>query len=226
MFVSSRSAAEYRAMFDLTPEDLAGSVLDCSAGGSSFTAETDGRVVAVDPAYATGRSELAGGLRAGLDEADRIIDDNEDRFEWSWYGSPARRAELRRAAAERFLADLEGRPERYVAGALPHLPLSSGSVDLVLCSHLLFTWSDRFGEDWHRRALAELVRVARREVRVFPVVVSGTGDAVAFLDRLCGELDALGHRTEVRGVPYRFQRGGDQMLRIGVGSALDSVARR
>lgn len=226
MIVSSRSAAEYRAMFDLTPEDLAGSVLDCSAGGSSFTAETDGRVVAVDPAYAMRRGELADGLRAGLDEADRIIGDNEDRFEWSWYGSPGRRAELRRAAAERFLADLEGRPGRYVAGALPHLPLAAGSVDLVLCSHLLFTWSDRFGEDWHRRALAELVRVARREVRVFPVVVSGTAEPVAFLDGLRRELDALGHRTEVRGVPYRFQRGGDQMLRIGIAPALDSIARR
>jgi hypothetical protein len=230
MIVSSRSAAEYRAMFDLTPEDLAGSVLDCSAGGSSFTAETDGRVVAVDPAYAVGRRELAARLRAGLGAADRIIDDHADRFEWSWYGSPGRRAEMRRAAADRFIADLHGRPERYVAGALPDLPLSSGSVDLVLCSHLLFTWSDRFGEDWHRRALAELVRVARREVRIFPVVVSGTGEPVAFLDGLRGELDALGHHTEVRGVPYRFQRGGDKMLRIGVGAmgvggALDSVAR-
>jgi methyltransferase family protein len=226
MFVSSRSAAEYRAMFDLTPEDLAGSVLDCSAGGSSFTAETDGRVVAVDPAYALGRREMAERVRAGLDEGARIIDENADRFEWDWYGSPDRRAEMRRAAAERFVADLQERPERYVAGALPGLPLSSASVDLVLCSHLLFTWSDQFGEEWHRRALAELVRVARREVRVFPVVVSGTGDAVAFLDRLRGELDALGHHTEVRGVPYRFQRGGDQMLRIGIASALDSIARR
>lgn len=226
MIVSSRSAAEYRAMFDLTPEDLAGSLLDCSAGGSSFTAETAGRVVAVDPAYAMRRGELADGLRAGLDEADRIIGDNEDRFEWSWYGSPGRRAELRRAAAERFLADLAGRPGRYVAGALPHLPMAAGSVDLVLCSHLLFTWSDRFGEDWHRRALAELVRVARREVRVFPVVVSGTAEPVAFLDGLRRELDALGHRTEVRGVPYRFQRGGDRMLRIGIAPALDSIARR
>jgi hypothetical protein len=214
MFVSSRSAEEYRAMFDLTPEDLAGSVLDCSAGGSSFTAETEGRVVAVDPAYALGRREVAERVRAGLAEGVRIIDENADRFEWGWYGSPERRAEMRRAAAERFVADLRGRPGRYVAGALPHLPLASSSVDLVLCSHLLFTWSDSFGEDWHRRALVELVRVARREVRVFPVVVSGTAEPVAFLDGLRRELDALGHHTELSPVPYRFQRGGDRMLVI------------
>jgi methyltransferase family protein len=227
MFVSSRSAAEYRAMFDLAPDDLAGSVLDCSAGGSSFTAETDGRVIAVDPAYALGRREVAEQVRAGLDEGVRIIDRNADRFEWGWYGTPGRRADMRRAAAELFIADLHGRPERYVAGALPDLPLSSGSVDLVLCSHLLFTWADQLGEEWHRRALAELVRVARREVRVFPVVVQGTGDPVAFLDGLRDELHALGHHTELRDVPYRFQRGGDRMLRIAVaGRATPGGCRR
>lgn len=201
-------------MFDLASDDLVGPVLDCCAGGSSFAAETDGRVIAVDPAYALGRRDLAARVRAGLDEGDRIIDRNADRFEWGWYGSPGRRADMRRAAAELFIADLHARPERYVAGALPDLPLSSDSVDLVLCSHLLFTWSDQLGEEWHRRALAELVRVARREIRVFPVVVQGTGDAVAFLDRLRAELDALGHRTHLRDVPYRFQRGGDQMLLV------------
>ncbi|MBO0878007.1 MAG: hypothetical protein J2P19_31920, partial [Pseudonocardia sp.] len=69
MLVTSRSAAEYHAMFDLTPADLAAvSVLDCCAGGSSFAAETAGAVasgrnggwvVAVDPAYAAGRRSLA-----------------------------------------------------------------------------------------------------------------------------------------------------------------------
>lgn len=216
MLVTSRSAAEYRAMFDLTPDDLTGSVLDCCAGGSSFAAETDGRVVAVDPAYAVGREDLAVQLREALDEGDRIIDRNADRFEWGWYGNPARRAEMRRAAAEFFLADLTGRPERYVAGSLPHLPLASGGVDLALCSHLLFTWADRLDEHWHRRALAELVRVARREVRIFPVVVQGTGEPVPFLDTLRDELHALGRRTHLRDVPYRFQRGGDRMLLIEI----------
>ncbi|TWF81922.1 methyltransferase family protein [Pseudonocardia hierapolitana] len=214
MLVTSRSAAEYHAMFDLTPDDLAGPILDCCAGGASFAAETGGRVVAVDPAYALGPGELAVRVRTGLDEGDRMIERNADRFEWGWYGSPARRAEMRREAAELFLADLEGRPERYVAGALPDLPLASGAVDLVLCSHLLFTWADQLGEDWHRRALAELVRVARREVRIFPVVVQGTGDPVAFLDRLRAELDDVGCRSHLRDVPYRFQRGGDQMLLV------------
>jgi SAM-dependent methyltransferase len=214
VLVSSRSYAEYRAMFGLAPVELAGSVLDCGGGGSSFAADTPGRVVALDPAYGLAPGDIAVQVRAALSDGDRIIDAHADRFDWGWYGGPARRAEMRRAAAERFLADLRERPERYVAGALPHLPLASASFDLVLCSHLLFTWSDQLDEDWHRRAIADLVRVARRQVRIFPLVVQGTAEPVAFLDVLRAELHAAGHRCDVRQVPYRFQRGADRMLVI------------
>jgi SAM-dependent methyltransferase len=215
VLVTSRSAVEYHAMFGLSTRRVAaGSVLDCCAGGSSFTAETGEGAVAVDPVYALGRRELAARVDEALRDGDRIIDAQPDRFEWSWYGGRDRRAQLRRAASARFLADLRRRPGRYVAAALPNLPLATDSFDLVLCSHLLFTWSDRLDEDWHRRALAELVRVARREVRIFPVVVQGTGLPVAFLGRLRDELSAAGHRSHLRSVPYRFQRGADQMLII------------
>jgi len=215
VLVTSRSAAEYRAMFDLAPVDLAtGSVLDCCAGGSGFAAETGGRAIAVDPAYARSRHDLGERIRAALHIGDRIIDHHADRFDWAWYGTPRRRAELRNAAAERFLADLGEHPERYVAGALPDLPLASGSVDLVLCSHLLFTWAEHLDEDWHRRAIAELVRVARREVRIYPVVVQGTGDRVEFLDDLRADLRATGRHAHLREVPYRFQSGANEMLVI------------
>jgi SAM-dependent methyltransferase len=215
MLVTSRSPAEYRAMFDLTAADLAaGSTLDCGAGGSSFTADARGQIVAVDPAYALGPVDLAVRLREGLRDGGRIIDAHADRFDWRWYGDPGRRAEMRRAAAEAFLADIRARPGRYLAGALPHLPLASASFDLVLCSHLLFTWSDRLDVDWHRRAIAELVRVGRRQVRIFPLVVQATAAPVPFLDVLRAELDAAGLPSAVRTVPYRFQRGADQVLVI------------
>jgi hypothetical protein len=196
-------------MFDLTPGDLTGPVLDCCAGGSGFTAATPG-ALAVDPAYALGFDEMARQVRASLPGSDAIVEQHRDRFEWDWFGNPEKRLALRTAAADAFLTDLREHPGRYVAGALPNLPLASGSVDLVLCSHLLFTWSDQLDEHWHRRALAELVRVARREVRIFPLVVQGTGEPVEFLDRLRAELPP----SEVREVPYCFQRGARQMLVI------------
>jgi hypothetical protein len=84
----------------------------------------------------------------------------------------------------------------------------------VLCSHLLFTWSDRLGVDWHRAALTEMLRVTAGEVRVFPLVVQGTGEPVPFLGQLVDEMRAAGFEVELREVPYEFQRGADTMLRV------------
>jgi hypothetical protein len=88
-------------------------------------------------------------------------------------------------------------------------------VDLVLSSHLLFTWADPFDEAWHRAALLEMARVARREVRVYPLVRRGPGDAVGFLASLLDGLSGPGGvelRVELRRVQYEFQRGATEML--------------
>ena len=116
---------------------------------------------------------------------------------------------LRTEAAEAFLADLVESPGRYVAASLPDLPFENGQFEMVLCSHLLFTWADKFGLDWHLEALRELVRVSRGEVRVFPLVLQGAGKPVPFLAEL---LDRLGLPAEIRKVPYEFQLGADEML--------------
>jgi ubiquinone/menaquinone biosynthesis C-methylase UbiE len=213
LLITSRSAAEYRAMFGLTTaEETAASVLDCCAGGSGFAAETAARVVAVDPAYTLGRNDLADRVWAALHDGDQIIGAHAKYFDWSWYGAPAHRAELRTAAARHFLADFCEHPGRYLAAALPNLPFAADSFDLVLCSHLLFTWSDLLDARWHGRALAELIRVARHEVRVYPLVVQGTGQPVSFLDDLRAGLRAAGYRSRVQRVPYRFQKNADRML--------------
>jgi hypothetical protein len=168
VLVTSRSFEEYQAFFALTPADLARTVLDSSAGASGFAAGANARgcrVVAVDPGYAQGREALLAEAARSTARGAGIVDDHEDRFVWSWYGSRGRRDSLRRDSLDVFAADLRERPGGYVAGALPRLPFSDAAVDLALCSHLLFTWSDVLGERWHEDALVELLRVAA-EVRV------------------------------------------------------------
>lgn len=81
-------------------------------------------------------------------------------------------------ALETFLADRRLHPETYSAAALPSLPFATASFDLVLSGHLLFSYApiadgglseqQDFDLPWHRRALAELLRVSRREVRIYP----------------------------------------------------------
>jgi SAM-dependent methyltransferase len=213
VLVTSRSFEEYQAFFALTPDDLTGRVLDCSAGASGFAAVANargGQVTAVDPAY--GRpAELLSTVEASAAGGAAILADHEERFVWTWYGTPERRAALRADASAAFLADLRARPGTYVPGALPRLPFADDAFDLALCSHLLFTWSDVLDEEWHDQALLELLRVAPH-TRVFPLVVQGSGEPGPFLPGLLERLRGRGHRVEVVGVPYEFQRGADQML--------------
>jgi SAM-dependent methyltransferase len=215
VLVTSRSFEEYQAFFALTPDDLAGRVLDCSAGASGFAAVANargGQVTAVDPAY--GRpAELLGTVEASVAGGAAILADHEERFVWTWYGTPERRAALRADASAAFVADLRDHPETYVPGALPALPFADDAFALALCSHLLFTWSDVLDEEWHEQALLELLRVAR-DVRVFPLVVQGTGEPVPFLPTLLDRLRDQGLRVDVVDVPYEFQRGADRMLSV------------
>jgi hypothetical protein len=212
--VTSRSFDEYVAMFDLDPSGLPASILDCSGGVAGFTAEA-GRLgasaVAVDPAYALTRDDLARLGREDLERGSAIADQYPDRFTFDWYGDPQRRLDLRKNALAQFLMDLVANPGRYVAGQLPQLPLRDGAFELAVCSHLLFTWADQLGLEWHRAALLELARVAR-EVRVFPTVVQGAGDPVPFWDELMRDVIEAGLTTERRRVPYAFQVGANTML--------------
>ncbi len=121
---------------------------------------------------------------------------------------------VRMAAMRTFLDDYDaGRGEgRYVEAALPALPFADASFDLALCSHFLFLYTDQLGEDFHRAAIRELCRVGR-EVRVFPLLALG-GRPSPFVSAASDEARAAGHEVAIERVPYEFQRGGNQMMRI------------
>ncbi|AOW94175.1 hypothetical protein BFN03_19840 [Rhodococcus sp. WMMA185] len=213
--ISSRSMAEYRAMFALSNSDLAGTVLDCPGGGSSFTAsahELGVDAVAVDPVYRRPAAEIA---QRALDEVARGSDwlaKNSDQYRWDFYGDLEGHQRMRCESAEKFATDIGAHPERYRAGALPRLPFPDGTFDLVLSSHLLFTYADRLDHRFHIAALREFARVARGNVRVFPLVDQAGEQLDDLLPPLLVELESLGLRPQVRTVDYEFQRGADAML--------------
>jgi SAM-dependent methyltransferase len=215
VLVTSRSFEEYAAFFALDVDTLHGRrVLDCSAGASSFVARarTAGvDAVAADPVYAMPGDELASVAAASTRDGASIAVQHADRFTWEWYGTAAARDRMRARALAEFLLDLATHPDRYVPASLPALAFDDDAFDLALCSHLLFTWADQLGLDWHAAALRELARVAP-EVRVFPTVMQGAGAAVPFWDELMDRLRADGLLPELRRVPYEFQVGADMML--------------
>jgi hypothetical protein len=215
IIVSSRPYDEYLAMFGLDEREvLAGPVLDCPGGAGPFAATVrarGGEAVSADPAYALPRREILAQARAGLDHALRYLDEHRDSYVWTFYASSDDLRRRRLAALEEFARDFSGPDRRYVVAALPRLPFAAGAFRLVLSSFLLFAYPDHMDEAAHERALRELVRVAREEVRVFPLIDTSYVPYHA-LDDLRRRLGAEGVDSEVRKLDYELQRGGDEVL--------------
>ena len=125
-------------------------------------------------------------------------------------------------ALRRFLDDFPGglEEDRYVVGELPALPFGTGQFDLALCSHFLFTYSSQFSEKFHLASVLEMCRVAE-EARIFPLLTSsvhrtmGVGEPSPHLGPVVVELRRRGYGARVERVPYEFQKGGNEMLRVG-----------
>jgi len=213
-----RSFDEYRRMFALADADLNVRILGCGDGPASFNAEGTRRGVRItscDPIYRFEKSRIEERIAATYDQ---IIDQtrrNAHEFVW---GDGIRTIEelgqARTAAMRTFLDDYDvGKGEgRYVDAELPQLPFADAAFDIALCSHLVFLYSSQLGEAFHRAAVREMSRVAA-DVRIFPLLALG-GHRSAFVDVCVADMRDVGHHVTIETVPYEFQRGGNEMMRI------------
>lgn len=211
--VSARNLEEYRALFALTDDDLARRILDCPGGAASFTAEVaaqGGDVTAADPVYELPAAELHALAVEQAARASGFAVSHGDQYDWSWYGTAERHAQIRRDAAAAFVADHRQRPQRYVAARLPDLPFADDSFDLALCSHLLFTYPQITVEQ-HVTYIRELTRVAA-EARFFPLVTITGSPADDLVESVRHQLERDGVRTHLADVAFRFQKHATQML--------------
>jgi SAM-dependent methyltransferase len=215
ILVSSRSLAEYRAMFALTDIDLQRAILDCPGGAASAVAEINARggdATASDPAYEQFDAHDLGEMSlAETRRGNEYVRAHPDEYVWTFFADADEHLRSRTEAGSMFAADRSAHPLRYVPGALPELPFAAGAFDLVLSSHFLFSYADRFDNAFHRSAVRELMRVARTELRIFPLIAMGA-TAYPHIDSLRTGLADDGIGTEVVAVEYEFQRGGNQML--------------
>ena len=218
-----RTADEYEAFLALRDVDPDACILDCGGGPSSFAAEWAARgrrVVAVDPIYKFEGRKIRARFDATCAPMREGMVSARQRFVWDFYGSPEAVVERRRRALDLFLADRQAgeASARYVAAALPDLPFGADTFDLVLCSHLLFLYSADLTLEMHVGAIREMLRVGT-EVRIFPLLdLDGqpSPHVEPTLAALRCRIDAV--RVDV---PFEFQRGARQMLRLR-----NRVARR
>jgi hypothetical protein len=212
-----RSLDEYRRMFALEAGWERLHILGCGDGPASFNAEATmlgADVTSCDPIYGFSRDDL--GQR--IDETStQILEQtrtNAHEFVWTSIRSVDELADVRQTAMRTFLADYDaGRAEgRYIEAALPQLPYGERVFDLALCSHLLFLYTVQLGEAFHLAAVRELARVAG-EIRIFPLLALG-GERSPLVDSVAGACRTDGADVTIERVPYEFQRGGNEMMRI------------
>jgi hypothetical protein len=213
-----RSFDEYVRMFDLRVFDLDSNVLDCAAGPASFNAAMRAsalKVISCDPIYRFSEADIAKRIEETYPLILEKTRQSRANFLWNETKSPEYLGEIRMAAMKRFLADFSGglAEGRYCVAELPFLPFPERQFDLALCSHFLFTYSDLLPLEFHVEAIRELCRVAR-ETRIFPLLPNFGDGRSPHVDKVTGWLRTEGYRYEITRVPYEFQKGGNEMLRV------------
>jgi hypothetical protein len=212
-----RSFDEYCSMFDLSGRELGLKILDCGGGPASFNAEAtrqDRSVVSCDPIYRFDAAQIETRITATYDEILEQTRRNPAEFVWTHIRSIDELGAVRMSAMRKFLDDYPaGRlAGRYVSAALPMLPFADRSFDVALSSHFLFLYTEQFDEPFHRSAILEMCRVAD-EVRVFPLLALGAVRS-RYVNPVVDDLRQRGFDVSIQQVPYEFQRGGNEMMRI------------
>jgi hypothetical protein len=212
-----RSFDEYRRMFALRDIDLSTSILGCADGPASFNAEATKRgirVTSCDPLYQFSRAQIRERIAVIYDDVLAQAWQDRDKFVWADIQSVEQLGAVRMSAMNAFLEDYEAglRQGRYVLGELPKLPFRNRSFGLAVCSHFLFLYSDHLDAAFHRQAILELSRVAR-EVRIFPLLTL-EARLSPYVSIIEDHFSQMGYRVSLESVPYEFQRGANQMMRI------------
>ncbi len=213
-----RSLEEYLRMFALTPDELHLKILDCAGGPASFNAEMTRQgydVISCDPIYQFCADEIAQRIQEIYQTMIDGAKATRDYFVWQDIQSPEHLGQIRMAAMQQFLKDLPLgiQQGRYITAELPVLPFDTKQFDLAVCSHFLFTYSDLLSQDFHLASIQELCRVAV-EVRIFPLLNNFSREVSPLLPLVMKELVAQGYNLEIKQVPYEFQKGGNQLLRV------------
>jgi len=212
-----RSADEYCHMFALSQADLSGRILGAGDGPASFNAELTAKgfkVVSFDPIYELSAQTISQRVEETCHDMIRQVKEDAAGFVWSRFANPDELGKARLKAMEIFLADFEcGKQQgRYITGSLPTLPFEDNQFDLVLCSHLLFLYSQQLSREFHLQSIQELCRVGK-EVRIFPLLDLAR-NLSEHIKPVCAEMTGLGYQVDIQQVDYEFQRGGNQMMKI------------
>jgi hypothetical protein len=218
---TGRTYSEYVRMFNLKEEVLSAyTFFVCPGGASSFTSVANKKNYKVrtgDVLYGLSKEELEERGRSSVNIIRSKMGDVINGYNWDEYGDVEGLLNERVLSLKEFLSDYESGLEegRYLKCTLPVLPLADNEVDIVLSDHLLFTYPQFFDYNFHLQSIKEMLRIAKSEVRLFPLISSGSGTRPQFFEKLNDHLNnKMGFKTTIETVPYHFQIGSNKILRI------------
>lgn len=219
-----RCINEYVSMFNLELNSMRGQqILDCSAGPAAFAFEAAAmgiHVTACDPLYVNDVATL----KTLIDDHSAIVYEKQ-KAAMSLFHPEVVSVPQRRKAMEMFLKDfVPGKLiGRYVPGILPNLPFASNQFDTTLCANLLFLYSDiasggmlqnsTMDYNFHSRALHELLRVTKKDVRIYPLQGPNVTEH-QYIPRIMKEFGNEGFKCELIDVQQRDIIGAEKMLQI------------
>lgn len=212
-----RTYDEYIRMFDLTEDELSSQmILDAPAGACSFTAKASEKgydVAATDIAYFHSVDELYEKGKQDIEHAMQAIAKVKEQYVWEYFQSISDLEQHRISALHDTVTHMKILPQFYTPSILPSLPFEENQFDMILSAHLLFMYDDRLDWDFHENTITEMLRVARREIRIFPLT-NLQGNTSEYVERIVECVHTMGWKTEERTVGYEFQKNGNSMLRI------------
>ncbi|MEI5906648.1 SAM-dependent methyltransferase [Bacillus spongiae] len=212
-----RTFKEYLDMFSLSVEELSGKkVLDCPSGACSFTATGNQLgidITGCDIAYYHSGEELHNKGLQDIEHAMEHMEKVKSNYRWNYFKNVENLKNHRLSALKDCTNDMKQSSEQYVPVTLPSLPFGDGEFDIVLSAHFLFTYADRLDYQFHITTLDELLRVTKKEVRIFPLV-DLEGKRYEHLDKIIHYLTNNGCTVEEVKVSYEFQQNAHSMLKI------------
>lgn len=211
------SIKEYQDMFDLSPQQLSGRLLDYGSGPSAFNVDmckAGLSVVSCDPLFSLDKATLSSKTKLVFEDMLEKVRQTTNTFDFSQYGTFEQFIAKRRFGMSEFLADylLGKQQKRYLGIQDIRLPFTDFFFDLALSSHYLFSDMDNQDLSFHLNVIKELARVAK-EVRIFPLI-DCYGQPSSFLGPVLLNLQQNNYGVEVKSVNYSLQPQGNAMLRI------------
>jgi len=212
---SGRTLWEYEKMFDLKINSIKDKrVLDCPAGASSFAFEAKKlgiNVIACDEIYSRNLSQLKllGEFEIELTRQRTKL--HHQIYNWDLYRSIPNLIKYRRKALKNFLKDFsDSIGSTYIHGNLSQLPFKDRTFEMVLSANLLFSYEDELDYAFHIKAIREMLRVSKQEVRIFPA--EKAHGPPKFLGRILKELKRDGVSATITTTTYEYVKGINKML--------------